>query len=346
MECNSDEGHYDISGNFINIYSKYDCKDDCDCDCKDKCNCKGDRGDRGPRGDMGSKGERGDCGPRGDRGCCGAQGDIGPQGAQGAQGPQGAQGAQGPQGAQGEQGDTGAQGAQGDMGPQGAQGDMGPQGPQGDMGPQGPQGDTGAQGAQGDTGAQGDMGPQGAQGDMGPQGAQGPQGDMGPQGPPGENVSPIFIHCTKITEQLMVAEDNVIFDIHYAKKGDCDLSSTLPTSDLLVWSTGYYHLYFNVYHIQPCQFSIFKNNVIVDGGIVGSPTGSSQNSVTVIIQINPEDILYYPTPLSLSTGLACLLQFRNHTSFADTVLLNGQSGSGSATPQITAVVVLHKLSEL
>ena len=304
MECNSDEGHYDISGNFINIYSKYDCKDDCDCDCKDKCNCKGDRGDRGPRGDMGSKGERGDCGPRGDRGCCGAQGDIGPQGAQGAQGPQGAQGAQGPQGAQGEQGDTGAQGAQGDMGPQGAQGDMGPQG------------------------------------------AQGPQGDMGPQGPPGENVSPIFIHCTKITEQLMVAEDNVIFDIHYAKKGDCDLSSTLPTSDLLVWSTGYYHLYFNVYHIQPCQFSIFKNNVIVDGGIVGSPTGSSQNSVTVIIQINPEDILYYPTPLSLSTGLACLLQFRNHTSFADTVLLNGQSGSGSATPQITAVVVLHKLSEL
>jgi hypothetical protein len=141
----------------------------------------------------------------------------------------------------------------------------------------------------------------------------------------------------------MVAEDNVEFDISYSQKGECALTPT-PT-DVIVWSTGYYHLYFNVYHTQPCQFSIFKNNVIVDGGIVGSPTGSSQNSVTVIIKIEPEDILYYETSLS-SSGFAALLQFRNHTSFSASVLLNGQTGSGSVTPQITAVVVLHKLSDL
>jgi hypothetical protein len=139
------------------------------------------------------------------------------------------------------------------------------------------------------------------------------------------------------------AEDNVEFDVAYSQKGECALTP-VPT-DVIVWSTGYYHLYFNVYHTEPCQFSIFKNNVIVNGGIVGSPTGSSQNSVTVIIKIEPEDLLYYQTSLS-SFGSACLLQFRNHTSYSAQVTLNGQFGSGSTTPQITAVAVLHKLSEL
>jgi hypothetical protein len=184
------------------------------------------------------------------------------------------------------------------------------------------------------------MGPTGEKGDTGEQGPTGPQG---PTGEKGENVKPVFIHCTKITEQLMVAEDNVEFDVAYSQKGECALTP-VPT-DVIVWSTGYYHLYFNVYHIQPCQFSIFKNDVILNGGIVGSPTGSSQNSVTVIVRIDPADLLFYPTTLS-PFGSACLLQFRNHTSFSASVLLNGQTGSGLVTPQITAVVVLHKLSDL
>ena len=114
---------------------------------------------------------------------------------------------------------------------------------------------------------------------------------------------------------------------------------------MLVWSSGYYHLYFNIYHTEPCQFTIFKNNFVVDGSIVGSPTGSSQNAVTVIVKIEETDLEFYPTTLSPS-GLACVLQFRNFISFSAQVLLNGQTGSGFATPQITAVVVMHKLSSL
>jgi hypothetical protein len=38
------------------------------------------------------------------------------------------------------------------------------------------------------------------------------------------------------------------------------------------------------------------------------------------------------------------LNFRNHTSFAPIITLNGQSGSGSATPQIVAVAVIIRIA--
>ena len=115
------------------------------------------------------------------------------------------------------------------------------------------------------------------------------------------------------------------------------------TSQLLFWSAGYYNIYFNIYHLEPCQFTIFLNGAPILGTTVGSPTGSAQNSSSVIVYISPTDILYYPTGLSPS-GFAATIEFVNHTSFAPVINLDGASGSGSAPNQIVATVVIFKLA--
>jgi hypothetical protein len=133
----------------------------------------------------------------------------------------------------------------------------------------------------------------------------------------------------------------VIFDGVNTLIGDCYLNT--PSSDILIWSPGYYNVYFNIYHQEACQFSLFLNNNLVQGSIVGSPTGSAQNSSSAIVYISPSDILYYSTPFS-TIGTAAVLNYRNHTSFAPVIHLNGQSGSGSASPQIVATTVVFKLA--
>ena len=142
-------------------------------------------------------------------------------------------------------------------------------------------------------------------------------------------------------EQTLLPEENVIFNNVDVMQGDCYLDA--PNSDTLIWAPGYYSIYFNIYHQEPCQFSLFLNNALIAGTIVGSPTGSAQNSSSAIIYISPADVLYLPTPFS-TTGTAALLHFRNHTSFAPVITLNGQSGSGSASPQIVATAVIFKLA--
>jgi hypothetical protein len=140
----------------------------------------------------------------------------------------------------------------------------------------------------------------------------------------------------------LLAEDNVIFTSSHIAYGDCDLDGAI-SDNLLFWTSGYYSVYFNIYHQEPCQFTTFVNNVANPGGAVGSPTGSAQNSSTEVIYISPSDVLYYSTSLS-PTGTAAVINFRNHTSWAPSITLNGQSGSGSVPNQVTAVVVIFRLA--
>jgi hypothetical protein len=148
------------------------------------------------------------------------------------------------------------------------------------------------------------------------------------------------MHVTRITDQILASEDNVIFDSIPTAIGGCGIS--LPSSDIYIWEPGYYHVYFNIYHLEPCQFTMFLNNLPEIDTIVGSPTGAAQNSSSAILYVSSAAVLVNPTSLS-PIGTGAIVNFRNHTSFAPLITLNGQSGSGSATPQIVAVVVLFKL---
>jgi hypothetical protein len=124
--------------------------------------------------------------------------------------------------------------------------------------------------------------------------------------------------------------------------GACDLDLMSP-DNILIWEAGYYHIYYNVYHTEPCQFSVFLNNILVPSATVGSPTGSATNSLTMILYISPLDILYYVTTQS-PIGTAAILNYRNYLSYSASVTLNGLLGSGSAVPQATAIATIFKLA--
>ena len=155
------------------------------------------------------------------------------------------------------------------------------------------------------------------------------------------HFDPTFISVERITDQVLLQEDAVIFDTVPIFYGDCRI--TVPASEIFLWTSGYYYVYFNIYHQEPCQFTIFKNSVPVPGTTVGSPTGAAQNSSAVIIDLQPIDVLVNPYPFS-PTGFAASIQFVNHTSYAPVINLNGQSGSGSAQPQIVATAVIFRLA--
>jgi hypothetical protein len=252
----------------------------------------------------------------------------------GCRGPRGCTGATGEQGPKGDQGATGEQGPKGD---QGATGEQGPKGDQGATGEQGPKGDQGATGAQGATGEQGPKGDQGATGEQGPQGATGEQGATGPCCP----FSHTFIHLDRETDQFLKQEESVLWDKNAIIYGDCGHIS--GQDGWYVWRPGFYHVYYNLYHQEPCQFTLFKNGLPLPGSTTGSPTGASQNSSALIIEVTSADFI---TPFSGAPGgVAAEFKLTNHTSFVPLVLLNGLSGSGSATPQITATMTMFLLTD-
>jgi hypothetical protein len=199
-------------------------------------------------------------------------------------------------------------------------------------------GDTGAQGLKGDMG---DTGAQGLKGDMGDTGAQGLKGDTGSQGHTGPAFSPTFLHADSTVPQSLNQEDAVSFDQDTTQYGSIAHQPNSP--NIFIWSPGYYHIYFNVYHLEACQFTSFINGVPVVGTTTGSPSGSSQNSTTYILYVSPSDVLGTPTLLS-PTGFAAKLNLVNHTSFVPVVHLDLAAGSGSASPQITATITVFKLA--
>jgi hypothetical protein len=179
---------------------------------------------------------------------------------------------------------------------------------------------------------------------MGPTGATGEQGlkgDTGFVGATGPAFSPSFLHADSTVPQSLNQEDAVSFDEDTTQYGSVAHQPNSP--NIFIWSPGYYHVYFNVYHLEACQFTSFVNGVPVAGTTTGSPSGSSQNSTTYILYVSPSDVLGTPTLLS-PTGFAAKLNLVNHTSFVPVVHLDLAAGSGSASPQITATITIFKLT--
>ena len=195
-------------------------------------------------------------------------------------------------------GDTGAIGQTGYTGPTGDTGAIGP------MGLQGFTGQTGYTGPTGDTGA---IGPMGAQGFTGQTGYTGPTGPIGISG----SLTQTFINAYSTTEQQIRIGDSIIFDSHSSLFGDC---GHLPnTSDIFIWRTGFYFISISIYHLETCQFSIYKNSInIIPESTIGSLTGSSQTMSNFITEISINDMITQ-TDLSPS-GFACNLKLINNNT--------------------------------
>jgi len=78
-----------------------------------------------------------------------------------------------------------------------------------------------------------------------------------------------------------------------------------------------------------------KNDVFpVTAGTFASPTGATQSTTSIIMNLLPEDII--TETLFSPSGFGCKLQMKNHTSYVPVVALDGTSGGGSAVPDIVA----------
>lgn len=278
-----------------------------------------------------------------DKICC-IPGPQGPPGISGLNGVNGLNGQPGPAGPPGSQGPPGLNGTNGTNGQPGPLGLPGPPGSRGCMGPTGHWGHRGDTGETGSTGATGPIGNTGETGSTGATGATGPIGQTGSTGATGPvfDFSPTFINVYSNTLQSILSEQSVYFEHVSAQSGYC--GHLLTDGDVWFWKAGYYYIHVNLHHIEPCQFSILKNGLVVDGSTFASPTGSTQNSHTVIIEIYPTDINQI-TPVSPS-NIACKLQLINHTSYVPVVTLNGVGGAGSAPNDTVATMTIFLLKEI
>jgi hypothetical protein len=170
----------------------------------------------------------------------------------------------------------------------------------------------------------------------GPTGPQGEQGFTGATGPTG-SLSYTFIHAYSGSPQAVAVDAPVVLDFASAIVGNCGFVN--GSTEVYVWQAGYYLASVSLHHLEPCQFSIIKNDVVVvPGGIFSSPTGSTQATNSVIMYIDASELIS-PTALSPS-GFACKVQLRNHTSYVPVVNLDGTGGAGSAEPDTSCSITM------
>ena len=183
----------------------------------------------------------------------------------------------------------------------------------------------------------------GSPGPIGPSGPIGPPGPAGPAGPISSNGggSDTFLNVYSSNQQQVSANSPVIFDMNNYVQGSCAHSSA--TSQIHLWKSGFYYVYTNIYHIEGCQFSLYKNkNTIIPGSTIGSLTGSSQNSNVVILRVNPDDII---TDSAFSpSGKACIIELYNNTAYIPFVTLYDSSGLGYSVSQINATMTIFLLN--
>ena len=134
----------------------------------------------------------------------------------------------------------------------------------------------------------------------------------------------------------MNQEDSVIWSKKNNVIGDCDVE--LATGHIFLWKSGYYHVSFSLYHQEACQFTLFMNEVVIDGTTTGSPTASTLASNVFIIRVQDSDLVsdWSDAP----GGKAAKIELVNHTSFVPSVTLNGLSGSGFVSPQVVATMTV------
>jgi len=165
-------------------------------------------------------------------------------------------------------------------------------------------------------------------------------GAVGPAGPPGSSCD-TFLNIYNIREQKVLKNTAVSFDHKNYVRGSCAYEP--GTSQIHIWKPGFYHISTNIYHIESCQFSLFKNtNIIIPGTTMGSLSGSSQNTNTTILQITAHDISqdcsYSPN------GKACIIELYNNTLYIPFVTLYDNNGLGHLHPQINANITIYLLN--
>ena len=114
------------------------------------------------------------------------------------------------------------------------------------------------------------------------------------------------------------------------------------TGFFLLESIGYYQVSIKIYHTYASQLGLFMNGNLIAGSVTGEPAVSVNLTIITIIDIDIEDLLLNSDS---ATGVAAILEVRNHSSYINPLVLDGREGSGSDLTQINASINIVQLSD-
>jgi hypothetical protein len=97
------------------------------------------------------------------------------------------------------------------------------------------------------------------------------------------------------------------------------------TTGTIIQTSGIYEIAFAVSGVEPNQFAVFVNGLVVQGSIHGSGAGTQQNNGHVLVFLTGGDIV----------------TLRNHGSSAAVTL---QALAGGTQPNVNASLLIRKLS--
>jgi hypothetical protein len=97
------------------------------------------------------------------------------------------------------------------------------------------------------------------------------------------------------------------------------------TTGTIIETSGVYEIGFAVAGVEPNQFAVFVNGLVVQGSIHGSGAGTQQNNGHVLVFLTGGDIV----------------TLRNHGSSAAVTL---QALAGGTQPNVNASLLIRKLS--
>lgn len=154
---------------------------------------------------------------------------------------------------------------------------------------------------------------------------------------PDENI---FINVYNTNVQYVPQNTPISFEYCNSINGSCYFNT--DTSQIFLWKTGFYHIFFNIYNIEGCQFSLFKNSIdIISGSTIGTMSGTMLNSNAVILELTDDDMII---DCSCSPcGKSATLELVNITPFIDYITLYDSSGLGYVYPQINSSITLFSL---
>jgi hypothetical protein len=149
-----------------------------------------------------------------------------------------------------------------------------------------------------------------------------------------------FLRSYNDIPQSIEINDPVLFNKNDIVYGP--IAHVLGSGDFLLGSVGYYQVVGKLYHLYSVQVALFLNGVLLVGSVVGEPATTSVALLHDIIKITAADLL--PNTDS-PTGVAAVLQIRNHISYITPILLDGREGAGSDTTQSNASMMITQICD-
>jgi hypothetical protein len=139
-------------------------------------------------------------------------------------------------------------------------------------------------------------------------------------------------------QQSVDLEDPVLFNHNGIIVGN--LAHVLNSGYILIGEVGYYEIQGKLFHEYAIQVALFLNGVLLPGSVMGEPATNAMGIIHYILKIMPGDL---SPDINSPSGVAAILELRNHTSYITPITLNGREGSGSDTTQSNASMMVIQL---